>query len=182
MTGDLQHAGRDDRLVVGVVRGLHGLRGMVRIESLTDNSERFAPGSVLFREGDGRPLTVATVQRDGPGLLVRFREIHDRNSSEQLRDVYLEAEAEAKLPGDTYYWHEIVGCLVSGLDGRPLGTVSDIFRVGEAEVYVVRGEGAELLVPAVSAFVRELSPAERRIVVDEVALGIDGDDESEAQP
>jgi ribosomal 30S subunit maturation factor RimM len=37
-----------DRLVVGQVRGLHGLRGAVRVESLTDREdERFAVGRKL---------------------------------------------------------------------------------------------------------------------------------------
>ena len=44
------------RLVVGLVRGLHGLRGAVRVEVLTDRpEERFARGAVLFRRGLGRP-------------------------------------------------------------------------------------------------------------------------------
>jgi 16S rRNA processing protein RimM len=48
------------RLVVGRVRGLHGLRGAVRVEVLTDQPEvRFAAGQVLHPEGDPRSLTIA---------------------------------------------------------------------------------------------------------------------------
>ena len=40
--------------------GLHGLRGAVRVEVLTDRPEdRFAPGRVLHLEADARPLTIA---------------------------------------------------------------------------------------------------------------------------
>jgi 16S rRNA processing protein RimM len=179
VTGDLHPPPGEERLVVGLVRGLHGLRGAVRVEVLTDNEERFMPGSVLFREGSSRRLTVASVRRDGPGLLVRFREIRDRDGAEELRDAYLEAPA-AELPGETYYWHEIVGCAVSDSTGRVLGRVEEVFRVGEAEVYVVRGEGGELLVPAVSSVVTDLAPGQKRIVVDERALGLGGETE-EAQ-
>ena len=42
----------EERLVVALVRGVHGLRGAVRVEILTDRPElRYAPGSVLHREG-----------------------------------------------------------------------------------------------------------------------------------
>ena len=47
------------------------------------------------------------------------------------------------------------------------------FRVGETEVYTVRGDSGEVLVPAVTAVVKELVPAEKRMVVDAVALGVD---------
>ena len=163
----------NDRLVVGLVRGLHGLRGAVRVEVLTDNPARFVPGSVLFVEGDSRPLTVASSHRDGPGLLVKFREVADRNASEALRDAYLEAAADDELEDDAYYWHEIVGCSVSTTSGEHLGTVAEVFRVGEGEVYVVRGPRGEVLVPAVSSVVTELAPSEKRIVVDAEVLGLD---------
>jgi 16S rRNA processing protein RimM len=162
----------EGRLVVGLVRGLHGLRGGVRVEVLTDAPGRFEPGSVLYAEGAGRPLTVSQARPAGPGLIVHFSELGDRTSAEVLRDTYLEAEA-AGLPEQTWYWHEIVGCEVTTTSGEMLGTVHDIMRVGEAEVYVVKGERGELLVPAVRSIVVELAPAEGRLRVDAVALGLD---------
>ena len=151
-----------DRLVVGLVRGVHGLRGMVRVEILSDNEQRFDPGSVLFAEGSDDPLTVTTAHRDGPGLLVRFAEVRDRNAADRLRDRFLEAQIADELPPDTFYWHDIVGCAVLTRSGENLGTVHDVFRVGESEVYVLRGPRGEILVPAVRSVVIELMPAERR--------------------
>lgn len=161
-----------DRLVVGLVRGVHGLRGAVRVEILSDNPDRFAAGSVLHRENDDRPLTIVSAQRDGPGLLVRFREVASREAADGLRDVYLEADA-TDLPIDAHYWHDIEGCVVVTDDGESLGSVVEVFRVGESEVYVVRGERGETLVPAVSGVVTEIDIAEKRIVVDRQALGLD---------
>ncbi len=146
-----------DRLVVGRVRGVHGLRGMVRVEILSDNPERFAAGNVLHREGDDRPLTILSAQRDGPGLLVRFGEVTNRGAADALRDAYLEAEA-VPLPADTFYWHDIEGCTVSTTEGEVLGAVVDVFRAGGSEIYVVRGESGETLVPAVASVVLEIAP------------------------
>lgn len=172
----------EGRLVVGLVRGLHGLRGHVRVEVLTDDPDRFDIGRVVFIEGTQRSLTVTEVRDENPpGLLVLFEGIHDRNAAESLRDTYLEAEVEPDaLPEGSYYWHEIIGSQVLTEDGRALGEVTDIFRVGEGEVYVVRGESGEALVPAVAAVVRELAPREKRIVVDAAALGLDDKGEDPA--
>ncbi len=170
------------RLVVGLVRGVHGLRGMLRVEILSDNELRFGPGSVVYVEGSDRPLTVTSAHRDGPGLLVMLGEIRSRNAADALRDKYLEAEADQPLAPDTFYWHDIIGCSVTTLSGEDLGTVADIFRVGESEIYSVRGPRGEVLIPAVKSVVRELAPTERRIVVDEVALGLDDREAPSEEP
>jgi 16S rRNA processing protein RimM len=164
----------DARLVVGLIRGLHGLRGAVRVEVLTDDPTRFEPGSVVFPEGTQERLTVAEAGADGPGLLVRFRERPDRTSVEDLRDRYLEAPAPSEaLPPGSFYWHDITGLAVVDLEGADLGRVVDVFRAGGGEVFVVQGDRGELLIPAVSAVVRELAPEAGRLVVDAEALGLD---------
>jgi 16S rRNA processing protein RimM len=162
-----------ERITVGLVRGLHGLRGAVRVEVLSDEPSRFAVGSVLHVEGEDRPLTIAWTGPAKPGLLVRFHELTDRASVEGLRERYLEAIPETALPEDTFYWHEIVGLEVQTTAGEPLGSVRDVFRAGAGEVYVVSGgPRGEVLVPAVKSVVVELAPEQGRLVVDAVALGL----------
>ena len=164
----------EGRLVVGLVRGFQGLRGIVRVEVLTDDPDRFQPGSVLYVEGSDAPLTVRESREDGRGMLVGFKEIPDRTAAEALRDVYLEIDAKAgePLPEGTFYWHDLVGSTVTTTAGEELGRLDDVFRVGESEVYVVNGPRGEILVPAVETIVRELAPAEKRVVVDGDALGL----------
>ncbi len=174
MTEPQPHASRE-RLAVGLVRGVHGLKGALRVEILTDDPARFSPGAVVRPEGSDEPLTVEWARPDGPGLLVRFHEVQTRERADALREVYLEADADpgARTPG-SFYWHEIIGLSVSAETGETLGHVADIFRVAESEVYVVRGgDRGEILVPAVRAIVRELAPEEGRIVVDQDALGLE---------
>jgi len=164
--------------VVALVRGVHGLRGAVRVEVLTDNPERrFAKGRVLFREGDDRPLTIASAEEvaDGPGWRVRFDEVASRDKADTLRGVYLEAlvRPDEELGRGEYYWHEIVGVAVRGTDGAELGTVRDVYRVGENEVFVVAGGPfGSFDLPAVRPFIRIFAPRRGEIVVDADALDL----------
>lgn len=168
------------RLVVGQVRGLHGLNGAVRVEVLTDRPEaRFAPGNVLHLEGDPRPLTIAAAQavEDGPGWRLRFDEVPDRPASERLRDAYLEIEVDrqADLDEGTAYWHEVIGSTVRGSTGADLGKVVDVYRAGENEVYVVRGGPVgEFDVPAIRDVITTFAPERGELVVDEAVLDLDG--------
>ncbi|MBI2782381.1 MAG: 16S rRNA processing protein RimM [Chloroflexi bacterium] len=168
------------RLVVAQVRGLHGLNGAVRVEVLTDRPEaRFAAGSVLHVEGDARPLTINAAQpvEDGPGWRLLFREVPDRAASERLRDAYLEVEVDrsADLDAGAAYWHEVIGSTVRDSTGAVLGTVADVYRAGENEVYVVRGGPAgEFDMPAVRDVITTFAPERHEIVVDEGVLDLGG--------
>lgn len=168
-----------DRLIVAKVRGLHGLRGDVRLEVLTDQPERrFKPGAVLFLEGGSTGLTVASSAAvvDGPGWRVRFREVADRTSAESLRERYLEVDlGPDDAPADgAYYWHELVGLEVTSPDGTVLGTVHDVYEVGETEAVVVRGGPAgEFDIPLVRALIAEFDPRAGRFVVDPTVLDLD---------
>jgi 16S rRNA processing protein RimM len=166
-----------DRLVVGLVRGFHGLRGAVRVESLTDRAqERFSVGRSLFVEGGDTPLTIVEAQPDAQGWRLRFAEVADRTAAEALRDVYLEAIVAPgeQLPRGEFYWHEVIGASVTDVDGTSLGKVADVYRAGGAEVIVVRGPAGEVDVPLVRAVVRIFAPARGEIVVDGEALGLRG--------
>jgi 16S rRNA processing protein RimM len=163
---------------VGRIRGLHGLRGAVRVEILTDAPEaRFAPGQVLHLEGDSRPLTVAAAQpvEDGPGWRMRFREVPDRAAAERLREAYLEVAVDRAddLAEGAAYWHEVIGSTVRDSTGTVLGTVADVYRAGETEVYVVRGGSVgEFDVPAIRDVITTFAPEHGELVVDESVLDL----------
>jgi 16S rRNA processing protein RimM len=164
--------------VVALVRGVHGLRGALRVEVLTDRpEERFVPGAVLHREGVREPLTIAAAEAiaDGPGWRIRFREVATRDAADTLRGAYLEAAVrpDEDLARGSYYWHEVIGTPVRGTDGAELGSVSDIYRVGETEVFVVSGGAVGAFdLPAVRAFIRIFAPRRGEIVVDAEALDL----------
>lgn len=177
-SSDRGDAAATQRLVVALVRGVHGLRGAVRVEVLTDRPEqRFRKGAVLYREMSGAPLTIASAEAvaDGPGWRIRFDEVPTRNDADLLRGAYLESVVHpvGELARGEVYWHEVVGSTVRGLDGADLGTVQDVYRVGENEVYVVHGEPFGTFdLPAVRAFIRVFAPRRGEIVVDADALDL----------
>src|SRR5204863_7089881 len=77
------------------------------------------------------------------------------------------------LARGAYYWHEVIGTAVLGVDGTELGTVRDIYRVGEIEVFAVEGGPfGSFDLPAVRAFIRIFAPRRGEIVVDADSLDL----------
>ena len=163
--------------MVALVRGVHGLHGALRVEVLTDRpEERFKRGAVLYREGTDAPLHIleGVPVADGPGWRIRLAEAPDRRAAEGFRGDYLEASVSIERgtePG-AWLWHEVVGLPVFGRDGEELGTVTDIYRVAENDVYIVHGPRGEFDVPAVRDLVVSLEPDRGLLVVDVAALDL----------
>jgi 16S rRNA processing protein RimM len=128
--------------------GAKGLAGGVRVEPLTDRPERLTPGSQLFLEGEERARAVREVEPGGRLPVVLLEGIDSRDAAEALAGRYLEV-ARGDLPEGTYYWDQIVGLRVTDEAGTDLGTVAEVFRAGDNEVYrVTDASGAETLLPA----------------------------------
>ena len=100
-------------------------------------------GAVLFREGDGRPLTIASAEAvaDGPGWRLRFREVTTRDAADALRGAYLESVVR---PDEDLARGVVLlarGHRLRRPRHRRRGARhgQDIYRVGETEVFAVDG-------------------------------------------
>ena len=157
----------DPPLRVGRVIGAHGVRGEVRVEPLTDFPDRFRPGAQV--DVDGRSLTISAVSGAGPQLLVRFREVADREQAAGLQGAYLTVplrEARA-LPEGHFYHFQLVGLRVRDRQGRDLGRVEEVLEYPANDVLRVSGgPGGEVLVPMVRAVVQSVDLAGGVIEVD----------------
>ncbi len=134
------------------------------------------PGAVLYPEGAGRGLTIAEASpvEGGPGWWLQFTEVRDREAAEALRDTYLEIDTpdEPREPG-RWLWHELEGLAVRSATGEELGRITELYRAGGAEVFVVRGPRGELDVPGVHGIVLDLAPERGEMIVDLEALDLD---------
>jgi 16S rRNA processing protein RimM len=145
-----------ERLAVARVLGAKGLAGGMRVEVLTDRDDRLTPGAVLFVEGEATPRQVIEVETGGRVPIVRLEGIDSREAAQAMLGRYLEVEPEP-LPAGSLYWHQLVGLAVRDEEGRDLGSVVEVFRAGENEVYRVESAGQpDLLLPGLKDIVRDI--------------------------
>lgn len=140
---------------IGQILGAHGLRGEVKVASLTDIPDRFATLSeVAVRTA--RSFTVCRVlgaRETAPGTwLLRLEGIGDRTAAEALRGAALlvREEDSPALPPDVYYVHQLIGLRVVTTDGRELGAISEVIETGANDVYVTE----KALIPAIPQVVQ----------------------------
>lgn len=160
-------SGPQPELRIGRVLRAHGVKGVLRVELLTDFPDRFAPGAAV--DVAGRRLTVRRSE-DGDGtLLVSFAEILDRTTAEQLAGAYITvplADARA-LPADRFYHFQLIGLTVFDTRrGRELGRVAEVLTYAANDVLRVTGGDHEILIPMVREVVHAIAPAQGTISVE----------------
>jgi 16S rRNA processing protein RimM len=161
-------------VAIGKVVRVHGLRGDVRVRSLSDVPDRFATLTQVTVEGPGgvrRPLAVRAVRPIGTDYLVSFEGIETPEAATPLVGSLLQIEEDqaAPLPDGQYYQHDLVGMDVRTEEGLPLGTLADILPTGANAVFVVRrADGREHLIPATKEVVRAVDVPGRQMTIRQV--------------
>ena len=152
-------------VAVGRVVAPHGLRGEIRVEPLTAQSEHFAAGRTLWIEETAHEVEASRRQRGF--VLLRLSGVASIEAAEALRGSLLSLpESElAPLPEGEYYAYQIIGLEVYDGDGARLGKVVGLFPTGSNDVYVVDGPRGELLLPAIDDVILEVDVPGGKMVV-----------------
>ncbi len=148
-------------LRVGKVVKTQGLKGEVRVFTGGEKPETFYPGNVVVLEGargERRSLTVRSSRTRRQMTILSFREITGIAGAEPLVgcEVLVAKESLEALPPGEFYRHQLLGLQVRTDAGVPLGTLEEIFSTGSNDVFVVRKDGREALIPATDEVVEKV--------------------------
>ena len=150
---------------IGLILAPVGLRGEIKVRPLTDFPERFEAGALVWLSGVA--IEVERSRWQGRTVYLKLHGVDDRNAAEPLRDKELLVPELTPLEEEgVFYQHDITGLTVRDEAGRTLGKVAEILSTGANDVYVVRGELGELLLPAVEDVVKEIDTTGGLMIVD----------------
>ncbi len=159
----------------------HGVQGNVKLEPLTDNVNRFRGLTEAYLEtgGQRKLVKLSGIGINPDAVTLHIEGVDTREEAEKLRGAYLcvDRAHTVKLPPDTYFVADLIGCTVTDTAGIVYGRVTDVLETGANDVYVVEGEHAMML-PALKKVLHEVDVEQKRIVlisevVGEVALFAD---------
>ena len=155
-------------LVIGRVAKPWGIQGEVKVEVITDFPGRFSLLRKVYLGPEAAPFALEGFRLHKGAALLKLEGCHDRTTVEKLRGQLVQIPIEEAMPleQDEYYEYQIVGLAVWTAGGKYLGTVDEVISTGSNDVYVVRGEGREVLIPAIEDVVLEINLAQGRLVVE----------------
>lgn len=149
---------KTDKINVGKIIGVHGIKGQVKVEVLTDNPTRFEKGSLLWCEKKSCFLTVETAGSHKGILLVKFAEVENRDMAETLSPSYLQVDKKdaAPLPEGVYYYFQIEGLEVY-TEGQYFGKILSVQATGANDIYNVKMENGKIIaIPALDSVINNI--------------------------
>jgi len=181
-------------LEIGQIVGTHGVRGFIKVKPLTDDITRFSklkaiyitiqkelvefsiekvqykrskpseiPQSLLLRERQ-----CGSSRNNKNMVLLKLKGIDTIEKAEEYRNFYIKINRKnsVKLPEDSYFIVDLLGCDVYDEGSNILGKVDDVYSTGSNDIYVVKDSlGKLILLPAIKDVIKNVDIQNRRIIV-----------------
>jgi len=156
------------RICLGIITGVHGIKGWVRVKSFTADPEDIASYGPLSDESGARLFDLDLVGAQKGVLLARIKGVDDRNAAERLKGLRLYVSREALPPpeDDEFYEADLIGLAAMMEDGTRFGTVRAVNDFGAGASLEIEDEaGKTVVVPFTGAAVPVVDIAEKRVVI-----------------
>jgi 16S rRNA processing protein RimM len=160
----------DELLLVGTISGPFGVRGQVKMYTVTTHPEHLGRVRTVFVGEEYTPMRLQRAQMHKHNLVIlTLHGVGNRNAAEELRnaEVFIKDTDAAPLEEGEYFLHDLPGMTVETTAGEQVGSVKDVLETGANDVLVVgRTEGGDVLVPMIHDIVKTLDLAAKRIVIE----------------
>ncbi len=161
-------AGDSARVCLGIITGVHGIKGWVRVKSFTAEPDAIADYGPLSDDSGTRCFELELVGAGKGVLLARIKGVDDRNAAERLKGFRLYV-SRADLPppeDDEFYEADLIGLAAMLEDGARFGTVRAVNDFGAgASIEIEDVAGKTIVVPFTSAAVPVVDIAGKRVVI-----------------
>ncbi|MDB5397727.1 MAG: rimM [Rhodospirillales bacterium] len=157
------------RICVGQILGAHGVRGLVKLASFTEDPEAISHYGDLTDQAGTRTFPVELVGSNKGHWIARIDKVDDRDAAQALGGTRLFVDRAALPPPDEdeFYHADLIGLRAELADGTVLGTVAAMHNFGAGDIVeLALPSGKRPLLPFDRETVPEIDPAAGRIVVD----------------
>lgn len=152
----------------GMIVGTHGIKGEMRVQPWCDSPEFLTKFKSLYLDENGEKVVKILSSRAHKNIvLIKADGVDTIESAEALRGktLYLNRD-DASLPKGTFFQCDLFGCEVFDADsGEPYGKISDVSVTGANDVWHIKKDGKEYLIPSIPDVVARVDIDNERIEI-----------------
>ncbi len=145
------------------------MRGEVKALPLSPKISSLGSGAeVSLLSPDGRRSTarITSARKHGRHLIVAAEGFPDAVSASKLRGSSICVPRDSVVLEENEFFHDqLIGIPVVTVDGEALGRVAGIIETGSNDVYVVRKDDREYLLPAIRDIIQAIDLGRQLIVI-----------------
>ncbi len=153
-------------LEVGQVVNSYGIKGYLKVVPLVDKKEQFESFKKLYIQNNNKELIVQDVKYSKDLVLLKVLGIDTIEDALKFKNLYLLANREdIVLEKGAHFIVDLIGLDVITQDGEKLGTLTEVLQPGANDVYIVKKDGKEILIPAIPDVIKKIDIDGKKIVV-----------------
>ena len=151
---DKQPDETSEKVIVGRITGVYGVKGWLKVFSYTDPMEAIVDYSPWYIRAEGRrpdqqnqaPWTRVKLKagkRHAKTVVAKFEQCNDRDAAMAYvgTEIAIELEQlESLKEKNEYYWRDLIGLRVINQQNIELGVVTSLLETGANDVLVVASE------------------------------------------
>lgn len=140
-----------EKLIVGRISGVYGVKGWVKVHSDTDPREAITDYRPWYlqqgasNDGRWREVRVEAGRRQAKTVIAKIEGYDDRDAALLLTGAIIGIDPAQlpALPENEYYWRDLIGLRVINTEGVDLGIVRELRETGANDVLIVRSESGD---------------------------------------
>lgn len=147
-------------LECGKIVNTHGVKGAVKLESWCNTPEDLSDLERLFIQNGAqmKELTVKHTSVFKQFVIAELEGVNDFDAALALKNTVVYASREDFVLDDgDYFIADIIGLPVIDVNTNTVyGKLSDVINRGASDIYVIKTENGERMMPAVDEFVKKI--------------------------
>lgn len=166
-------------LEVGQIVGTHGIAGEMRVQPWCDSPDFLTKFKTLYTDKNGENAVKVKSSRVHKNIvLIKFPDITTIEQAERMRGKVLYiSRKDANIADGEWFIQELIGCTVFDADtGKDYGILSDVSKTGANDVWHIKKDGKEYLLPAINDIIANVDVANEKVEIHSIIKGIFDDE------
>ncbi len=155
-------------ITIGRILAPWGIEGKLKVKVITDFPQRFAPSSTVYI--NRQPVTINSTEWHNGEVIIKLNMVDDTEAARRLRGQPVEIHHSQvySLPEGQYYQFQLIGLEVWTTQGELLGNITEVLSAQSNDNYIVKGEGGDILIPAIDDVVKSIDLNQGRITIEAI--------------
>ena len=158
-----------ERICLGKITGVHGIRGEVKIKSFTDFDTDIAAYGNLENKDGSKSFSLKVIGHSKELLRCKIKGVDDRNSAEALigTELYVNRNVLPELDDEEYYLTDLIGLKVFEKSSElEVGTVAGVYNFGAGDILEIKLMDNKLeMIPFTKEYVPEVKINDGYVIV-----------------
>jgi 16S rRNA processing protein RimM len=154
-------------LEIGLLIGVHGIKGEVKLKSYTEIPENLFSYKDFYIENSDKPINLKFVRKVKQNLICKIENISTRTDAEKLRGLklFINRDNLSKLADDEFYQVDLIGFQVYNLNRESFGSVISFNDFGGGLLVEVKNNNKMFYLPMSSNFLKNINYVEKKIIL-----------------